>query len=122
MKPSNVMLKPNGDVTLIDFGTAREFKNRAMVEDTTCLGTRGYAAPEQFGFSQTDARADIYAMGVLLNEMLIRQHPAKKLAEGVYASTFADGSVIYVNYCGEAVRVNGIRIPAMDFVREEARK
>ena len=61
MKPANVMLKPNGDVMLIDFGTAREFKNRSMVEDTTCLGTRGYAAPEQFGGrGQTDARTDIY--------------------------------------------------------------
>lgn len=43
MKPSNVMLKPDGNLTLIDFGTAREFK-ASKVEDTTCLGTRGYAA------------------------------------------------------------------------------
>lgn len=48
MKPANVMLKPDGKPMLIDFGTAREFKER-NVEDTTCLGTRGYAAPEQFG-------------------------------------------------------------------------
>ena len=67
MKPANVMLRPNGDVTLIDFGTAREFKNRSMVEDTTCLGTRGYAAPEQFGGrGQTDARTDIYCLGATL--------------------------------------------------------
>lgn len=45
MKPANVMLKPDGNVMLIDFGTAREYK-QASVEDTTCLGTRGYAAPE----------------------------------------------------------------------------
>lgn len=43
MKPSNVMLKPDGNVMLIDFGTAREYKNKNMVEDTTCLGTQGYA-------------------------------------------------------------------------------
>ena len=48
MKPSNIMLKPDGKVMLIDFGTAREFKNTS-VADTTCLGTQGYAAPEQYG-------------------------------------------------------------------------
>lgn len=46
MKPANVMLKPDGNVTLIDFGTAREFKEKNLA-DTTCLGTVGYAAPEQ---------------------------------------------------------------------------
>ena len=60
MKPSNVMLKPDGDIMIIDFGTAREYKS-ASIADTTCLGTQGYAAPEQFGGQgQTDARTDIY--------------------------------------------------------------
>ena len=78
MKPANVMLKPNGDITLIDFGTAREFKNRAMVEDTTCLGTRGYAAPEQFGGrGQTDARTDIYCLGATLYHLLTGHSPAE---------------------------------------------
>ena len=78
MKPANVMLKLNGDVTLIDFGTAREFKNRAMVEDTTCLGTRGYAAPEQFGGrGQTDARTDIYCLGATLYHLLTGHSPAE---------------------------------------------
>ena len=77
MKPANVMLKPNGDVTLIDFGTAREFKDRAMVEDTTCLGTRGYAAPEQFGGrGQTDARTDIYCLGATLYHLITGHSPA----------------------------------------------
>lgn len=51
MKPSNVMIKPEGGVKLIDFGTAKEYEieNNA---DTTALGTRGYAAPEQFGDSK----------------------------------------------------------------------
>ena len=48
MKPSNIMLKPDGKVMLIDFGIAREFKDTG-VADTTCLGTQGYAAPEQYG-------------------------------------------------------------------------
>lgn len=77
MKPANVMLKPDGNITLIDFGTAREFKNRAMVEDTTCLGTRGYAAPEQFGgHGQTDARTDIYCLGATLYHLLTGHSPA----------------------------------------------
>lgn len=60
MKPANVMLKPEGNITLIDFGIAREFKEQNLA-DTTCLGTRGYAAPEQFGGrGQTDARTDIF--------------------------------------------------------------
>ncbi len=78
MKPANVMLKPNGDVTLIDFGTAREFKDRSMVEDTTCLGTRGYAAPEQFGGrGQTDARTDIYCLGATMYHLLTGHSPAE---------------------------------------------
>ena len=78
MKPANVMLKPSGEVTLIDFGTAREFKNRSMVEDTTCLGTRGYAAPEQFGGrGQTDARTDIYCLGATLYHLLTGHSPAE---------------------------------------------
>ena len=66
MKPANVMLRPTGDVTLIDFGTAREYKY-ANQADTTYLGTRGYAAPEQFGGrGQTDARTDIYTLGATM--------------------------------------------------------
>ena len=77
-----------------------------------------------FSASYTDWADVIAQMAAELAETSMGQRLVdhEKLAEGVYASTFADGSVIYVNYCGEAVRVNGIRIPAMDFVREEARK
>lgn len=78
MKPANVMLKPDGNITLIDFGTAREFKNRSKVEDTTCLGTRGYAAPEQFGGrGETDARTDIYCLGATMYHLLTGHSPAE---------------------------------------------
>ncbi len=78
MKPSNVMLKPNGELILIDFGTAREFKNEAKSEDTTCLGTRGYAAPEQFGGQgQTDARTDIYCLGATLYHLVTGYNPGE---------------------------------------------
>lgn len=77
MKPANVMLKPDGNITVIDFGTAREFKIDST-EDTTCLGTKGYAAPEQYRGSkhhQTDERTDIYNLGVTLYHLLTNKHP-----------------------------------------------
>ena len=77
MKPSNVMLKPDGTVMLIDFGTAREFKEKS-VEDTTCLGTQGYAAPEQFGGrGQTDARTDVYCLGATMYHLVTGHNPSE---------------------------------------------
>ena len=76
MKPSNVMLKPDGNVVLFDFGTAREYKSTSL-EDTTCLGTRGYAAPEQYGGQgQTDARTDIYCLGATMYHLLTGHNPS----------------------------------------------
>lgn len=77
MKPSNVMLKPDGNLMLIDFGTAREFKEKNLA-DTTCLGTIGYAAPEQFGGKgQTDARTDIYCLGTTLYHLVTGKDPCE---------------------------------------------
>ena len=77
MKPSNVMLRPDGKVMLIDFGTAREFKENSTT-DTTYLGTRGYAAPEQYGGrGQTDARTDIYCLGATLYHLLTGHNPSQ---------------------------------------------
>ena len=77
LKPANIMLKPNGSITLIDFGTAREYK-ADNIEDTTCLGTYGYAAPEQFGgMGQTDARTDIYCLGMTLYHLLTGHNPCE---------------------------------------------
>ena len=75
MKPANIMLKPDGNICLIDFGTAREFKEKNLA-DTTCLGTVGYAAPEQFGgMGQTDARTDIYCLGATLYHLVTGRNP-----------------------------------------------
>ena len=77
MKPANIMLKPDGNITLIDFGTAREFKEKNLA-DTTCLGTVGYAAPEQFGgMGQTDARTDIYCLGATLYHLVTGMNPCE---------------------------------------------
>lgn len=77
MKPANIMLKPDGNVTLIDFGTAREYKEMNLA-DTTCLGTVGYAAPEQFGgMGQTDARTDIYCLGATLYHLVTGMNPCE---------------------------------------------
>ena len=76
MKPANIILKPDGNLSLIDFGTAREFK-ADKTEDTACLGTVGYAAPEQFGgLGQTDERTDIYGLGATLYHLLTGHNPS----------------------------------------------
>lgn len=76
MKPANIMLRPSGDIALIDFGTAREYKQHSQ-GDTSWLGTRGYAAPEQFGGQgQTDGRTDIYNLGATLYHLLTGYSPA----------------------------------------------
>ena len=68
IKPENIIIDCYGEPYLIDFGISREFrKNRSC--DTENLGTQGYAAPEQFGFSQSDFRSDIYAIGMTIGEL-----------------------------------------------------
>lgn len=78
INPDNIIISGDGVVKLIDFGIARE-KKEGKNQDTTILGTAGYAAPEQFGFLQTDERADIYAVGVLMNKMMTGYFPGEKL-------------------------------------------
>ena len=74
MKPSNVMLKPEGNLKVFDFGVAREYKEKSLA-DTTILGTKGFAPPEQFGSRQTDARSDIYALGMTMHYLLTGVDP-----------------------------------------------
>lgn len=77
MKPGNVMLRPDGRIILIDFGTAREYKVE-QDEDTVSLGTKGYAAPEQYGGDgQTDARTDIYNLGATIYHLVTGKNPTK---------------------------------------------
>ena len=76
IKPSNVMLRPDGSITLIDFGSAREIRP-AGAANMTRLGTKGYAAPEQYsGIGQLDARTDIYCLGATMYHLLTGHNPS----------------------------------------------
>lgn len=74
LKPSNCMIARDGVVRLIDFGIVRFFST-GKARDTIIMGTPGFAAPEQYGRDQTDARADIFALGVLLHHLLTGHDP-----------------------------------------------
>lgn len=80
MKPANVILQPNGQLMMIDFGTARTQKdNVVMAADTICFGTAGFAAPEQFGgFGQSTARTDIFCLGGTLYNMITGHSPCDR--------------------------------------------
>jgi len=90
MKPANIMLKPDGNIALIDFGTAKTYE--IDLGETTGIGTIGYAAPEQFigsGLGRTDARTDIYCLGITLYHLLTGIDPCKNV--------IADKSIRAVN-------------------------
>ena len=96
IKPSNIIYKEDGHICLIDFDAARMPKDD-LEQDTRLLGTRGYAPPEQYGFSQTDARADIYSMGVMLTQLMEGQiyrrryrRVVKKMYEPESGQTISD--------------------------------
>ena len=80
VKPDNIILRGNQAV-LVDFDASRVVRPE-QTADTVILGTTGYAAPEQFGLSQTDGRADIYSLGVTMNVMLTGKHPSLALVKG----------------------------------------
>lgn len=81
IKPENVMIDTYGTVKLIDFDASRIYKSYRS-HDTSFIGTAGFAAPEQYGISQTDPRSDIFSLGILINVMLTGEHPSKKLYKG----------------------------------------
>lgn len=82
--PTNIMIDNNGNPVIIDFDISR-FNKPNQSKDTQILGTFGFAAPEQYGFSQTNKKADIYSMGVLINYMATLSMPNEELPNGSLA-------------------------------------
>lgn len=97
IKPSNVVLSTKGAV-LIDFAIARRFNPDAS-QDTHLWGTRGYAAPEQFGFGQSDQRTDVYAMGMLLYFMLTGHDPEPSLQKTLPQKGLSSEAVQVISAC-----------------------
>jgi len=81
IKPENVMINSGGTVKLIDYDAARLYKVYKS-SDTSVIGTTGFAAPEQFGISQSDERVDIFSLGILMNVMMTGEHPSENLYKG----------------------------------------
>lgn len=81
INPNNIIINQKEQAVIIDFGISR-CEKVDCVNDTQILGTQGYAAPEQYGFSQTTAKSDIYAVGVLINYMKTGCMPNEKVTQG----------------------------------------
>lgn len=107
MKPANVMLKPEGNVKIIDFGIAREYKEQQL-SDTTVLGTKGYAPPEQYS-GQTDARSDIYALGMTMHQLLTGIDPRsgeKYASVRMWNPELSEGIELIIDKCVEPAAEN----------------
>lgn len=107
MKPANVMLKPEGNIKIIDFGIAREYKEQNLA-DTTVLGTKGYAPPEQYS-GQTDPRSDIYALGMTMHHLLTGVDPRNGEAYAPvrqWNPELSEGIEIIIDRCVEPAAEN----------------
>lgn len=80
LKPSNIMLTDDGTVKLIDYDASRVYR-KDLTRDTRLLGTDGSAAPEQYGFRQSDGRTDIYALGILIRQLFPDNSRMLKIAD-----------------------------------------
>ena len=110
IKAENIIIDENGDAVIIDFGISR-LSDENKTKDTQILGTAGYAAPEQFGFHQTTVKADIYALGALINYMSEGLLPNERLTDGrfrrvVLKCTQMDETKRYQNVSQVAAAMN----------------
>ena len=80
IKPENIVITPGGEAVFIDFGTMRSYKKDGS-RDTFVVGTRGTAAPEQYGYTQTDQRTDVYAIGQTMLYMVSESYEMDQLSE-----------------------------------------
>lgn len=113
LKPSNIILTPDGIIKLIDFGVARTYK-RTKAKDTVAMGSAGYAPPEQYGKGQTDARSDMYALGATLLHLLTALPP-------VPLQTPQPGAITHMNRSVDA-KIEKVIIRAMQLDREQRYK
>lgn len=107
MKPANIMLKPEGNIKIIDFGIAREYKEQSLA-DTTVLGTKGYAPPEQYS-GQTDARSDIFALGMTMHHLLTGIDPRSGEAYApvrMWNPELSEGIELIIDKCVEPATEN----------------
>lgn len=88
IKPANIIRRPDGEIFLLDINAAKWYRPDES-QDTKLLGTQGFAAPEQYGFSASSPQTDIYALGVLLNVMLTGELPNRQMAEGISGAVVA---------------------------------
>lgn len=98
--PANVIISDDKKAYLIDPGILRELK-KDKPSDTQILGTPGYAAPEQFGFTQSDARTDIYALGVLINQMTTGKMP--KEAASKRQTSAKNCNQVHTDFCQKTI-------------------
>lgn len=111
IKPSNIIFSSDGVVKLIDFNAARELRAEQN-EDTRLMGTRRFAAPEQYGFGQSDPRTDIYALGITFYYMLTGDYPDS----GKYAGKYYD----IITKCIQLAKED--RYPTVDELRKVIRE
>ena len=100
IKPENIIITTDGNVKLLDFDAAREYKEEKE-HDTVLMGTKHYASPEQFGFMQTDTRSDIYSFGIVFSELLSHTNASssyhQKAKKIIDKSTMFDPEKRYTN-------------------------
>ncbi len=111
LKPSNLIIDEQGNLKLVDFGTARTYRS-GRDGDTVYIGTQGYAAPEQFGVNQSDGRTDLYNLGMAMLHLLTGVHPVT-LPHGERAACMKTHAVS-VGMTGIIVRCTAL-LPAKRF-------
>lgn len=105
MKPSNLMLD-DGNIKIIDFGIAREYKEENLA-DTKVLGTKGFASPEAYS-GQTDARSDIFSLGMTMHNLLTGVYPQGNAYAPVrnYVPELSEGIELIIDKCVEPAAEN----------------
>lgn len=117
IKPSNILIAPDGHIRLIDFDASRRY-DESKDNDTRYLGTKGYAPPEQFGYSQTNAASDIYSLGVTLKTVLGKRSDKRKFRYVIRKCTEFDPKNRYQSTAAvkRALKFNyGFDLPAILF-------